>query len=139
MNDSSPGTSWGGIAVAVAAIALAGAVAWLLGPDTPDRRQALSLAAATCLFGSVAAWAVGLRPAGTAAGRAAVPLAAMTLRLAPALVALAWLQAGGARLRAAGAGELLVAFYLAALGAEVARIIIRGRNSSPRPRGGAGV
>lgn len=139
MNDSSPGTPWGGIAVAVAAIALAAAVAWLIAPDTPDRRQAIGLAAATCLAGSVAAWAVGLRPAGTAAGRAALPLAAMTLRLAPALVALAWLQAGGTRLRAAGAGELLVAFYLAALGADVARIIIGGRNSGPRPHGGAGV
>ncbi|MFM8434898.1 MAG: hypothetical protein ACKOBP_06065 [Planctomycetia bacterium] len=139
MNDSSPDTSGGGLAVTVAAIALASTVAWLLGPDTPDRRQAIGFAAATCLFGSVAAWAASLRPAGTAAGRAAVPLAAMTLRLAPALVALAWLQADGARLRAAGAGELLVAFYLAALGADVARIIIGGRNSGPRPRGGAGV
>ena len=139
MNDSSRGSSWGGIAVAIAAIALAVAVAWLIGPDTPDRRQALGFAAATCIFGSVAAWATGLRPAGTAAGRAAIPLAAMALRLAPALVALAWLQSGGARLRAAGAGELLVACYLAALGADVVRIIIGGRNSSPRPRGGGGV
>jgi len=139
MNDSSPGTSWGGLAVTVAAIALVAAVAWLIGPDTPDRHEALVFAAATCLIGSVAAWAVGLRPAGTAAGRAALPLAAMTLRLAPALVALAWLQAGGARLQAAGAGELLVACYLAALGADVARIIIRGQNSGPRPRGGGGV
>lgn len=139
MNDSAHGNSWGGIAVVIAAIALAVAVAWLTGPDTPDRRQALGFAAATCIFGSVAAWAVGLRPAGTAAGRAALPLAAMTLRLAPALVALAWLQAGGARLRSAGAGELLVACYLAALGGDLARIIIVRRNSGPRPRGGGGV
>jgi hypothetical protein len=139
MNASSRGNSWGGIAVAIAAIALVVAVAWLIGPDTPDRRQAIGFAAATCIFGSVAAWAVGLRPAGTAAGRAALPLAALTLRLAPALAALAWLQSGGARLRSAGAGELLVACYLAGLGADIVRIIIRGRNSGPRPRGGGGV
>lgn len=139
MNDSSRGSSWGGITVAIAAIAIAVSVAWLIGPDTPHRRQAIGFAAATCIFGNVAAWAVGLRPAGTAAGRAALPLAAMTLRLAPALAGLAWLQSGGARLRSAGAGELLVTFYLAALGADVVRIIIGGRNSGPRPRGGGGV
>lgn len=145
MNDPSVGssqpfgTSRGGLTVPVAAIALTASAAWLIGPDLPDRRQALLFAAATCLLGNLAAWAIGLCPAGTAAGRAALPLAAVALRLAPALVALGWLQAGGARLRAAGAGELLVAFYLAALGADVARIIIRGRNSGPRPRGGSRV
>jgi len=139
MNDSSRGSSWGKIAVVIAALALAVAVAWLIGPDTPDRRQAIGFAAATCIFGSVAAWTVALRPAGTAAGRAALPLAAMMLRLAPALVALAWLQAGGSELRAAGAGELLVIFYLAALAADLTRIIIGERNSGPRPRGGGGV
>lgn len=139
MNASSRGSSWGGIAVAIAAIALVVAVAWLIGPDTPDRRQSIGFAAATCMLGSVAAWAVGLRPARTAAGRAALPLAALTLRLTPALVALAWLQSGGVRLRSAGAGELLVACYLAALGADIVRIIIGGQNSRPRPRGGGGV
>jgi len=139
MNGSPPGSSAAGLAVTLAALALAGAVAWLIGPDTPDRLEALAFAATACLFGSVAAWAVGLRPAGTAATRAALPLAALALRLTPALLALGWLQSGGARLRAAGAGELLVAFYLAALGADLARIIIGTRNSGPRPRGGAGV
>jgi len=139
MKDSRSGSSWVGLTIAVAAIALAAAAAWLVGPDTPDRRHALLFAAATCLLGTALAWAVGLRPPGTAAGRAALPLAAMALRLAPSLVSLAWLQAGGAPLRAAGAGEMLVFFYLAALGADLARIIIEGRNSGPRPRGGGGV
>jgi len=139
MNRSVWGSSWGGLAAALAAIAVAACIAWLVGPDTPDHRQALVFAAATCLLGSIGAWASGLRSAGTAAGRAAAPLAAMALRLAPALVALAWLQAGGEKLRAAGAGEMLVVFYLAALGADLARIIIGGRNSGPRPRGGDGV
>jgi hypothetical protein len=123
----------------VAATAFAATAAWFFGPHTPDRRQAILFAAATCLTGSVGAWAVGLRPTGTAAGKAALPLAAMALRLAPALAALAWLPTGGARLRAAGAGEILVACYLAALGADVARIIIGRRNSITRPRGGGGV
>lgn len=139
MNDSSSGPWWRGLTVAVAAITLAAVTAWLIGPNTPDRRQAILFAVATCLFGSVAAWAVGLWPASTAAGRAALPLASIALRLAPALVALGWLQVGGTQLRAAGAGELLVAFYLAALGADVARIIIGRQNSGPRPRGGGGV
>ncbi len=139
MNRSFWASSWGGLAAAVAAIALAAGLAWLAGTDDPDRRQAFVFAASTCLVGSIGAWAVGLRPAGTVAGQAALPLAAMALRLMPALVALAWLQRGGAKLRAAGAGELLVIFYLAALGADLARIIIGGRNSGPRPRGGGGV
>jgi hypothetical protein len=139
MNRSFWNSPRAGLAAAVAAIAIAAGLAWMIGPDDPDRGQALVFAATTCLAGSVAAGAVGLRPAETAAGRAALPLAAMGLRLAPALVALAWLQAGGAKLRAAGAGELLVVFYLAALGADLARIIIGMRNSGRRPRGGGGV
>ena len=139
MNRSFWGSRWGGLAAAVAAITLAAGLAWLIGPDDPDRRQALVFAAATCLLGSIGAWSISLWPAGTTAGRAVLPLAAMGLRLAPALAALGWLQASGATLRAAGAGELLVVFYLAALGADLARIIIGGRNSVPRPRGGGGV
>jgi len=139
MNRSFCGSRWGGLVAAVAAIALAAGIAWLVGPDEPSRRQALVFAAATCLVGSIAAWAISLWPAGTTAGRAVLPLAAMGLRLAPALVALAWLQSGGDRLRSAGAGELLVVCYLAALGADLARIIIGRRNSGPRPRGGGGV
>ena len=139
MNRSFPGLRWGGLAASGAALAVAAGLAWLVGPDDADRRQALAFAAATCLAGNIGAGAIGLWPAGTAAGRAALPLAAMGLRLAPALVALGWLQTRGATLRAAGAGELLVIFNLAALGADVVRIIIGGRNTGPRPRGGGGV
>lgn len=139
MNRSFWGSQWGGLAATVAAIALAAALALLIGPDDSNRRQALVFAAATCLVGHIGAWAISLWPAGTTAGRAVLPLAAMGLRLAPALVALGWLQASGAKLRAAGAGELLVVFYLTALGADLARIIIGGRNSGPRPRGDGGV
>jgi len=139
MNPSSVGTARSGLAVTVAALAIAAGGAWLVGPGTPDRRQAVVFAAGICLLGSFGAWAVGLRPAATAAGRAARPLAAMALRLGPALAALGWLQAEGSRLRAAGAGELLVVFYLAALGADITRIMIGGRNSGPRPRGEGGV
>jgi hypothetical protein len=42
------------------------------------------------------------------------------LRIFPALVALGWLQTpAGSRLREAGAGEMLLAFYLAVLAADV--------------------
>lgn len=139
MNQASPVSSWSGLLAAVAAILITAAAAWVIGPDSPDRRHAILFSAATCLIGSIGGGVISCQAAGTAAGRAALPLASMAFRLAPALVALGWLQAGGARLRAAGAGEILVGCYLAALGAEVARIIIRGRNPGPRPRGGGGV
>jgi hypothetical protein len=79
-----------------------------------------------------AAWAVGRVRTASPAGRVTAPLAATSLRLAPALVALGWLQTGGRPLADAGAGEFLVGFYLAALAAEVIRMIIVGRAGARR-------
>lgn len=119
-----------GLCVPAVVIGVAATVVWLAGPQGPGRHRAVLVAAGVCLAGTAAAWFVGLRPATTAAGRAALPLAATALRLAPALALLAWLQTHGADLRAVGTGELLLGFYLAGLAADVIRIIIEQRISA---------
>jgi hypothetical protein len=83
----------------------------------------------------VASSVVSLLPATTPSARVAMGLAASGLRLFPALIALAWLQAGGRDLRDAGAGGLLVAFYLLALAVDVAGTIMEARRDR-RPADG---
>lgn len=124
-----------GILLPLAVVAMLAGAAGVAGPATPDRSRAIAFAAAVSSLGCVAAWAVGLIRQASPAGRVAAPLAATGLRLAPALAALAWLQSGGRSLAAAGAGEFLVGFYLAALAADVIRMIIHGR-AGARRRGG---
>jgi len=135
MTDDSRTTRWKGLgALAAPTIVLAAAaVAWGLDHDAPDRRRAIVFAAGTCLIGGLAAWLVGLRPARSAAERVSTAVATTTLRLLPALAGLAWLQAGGAEIRAAGGGELLLVFYLAALAADLARIIMMGGRGGRSP------
>ena len=129
------GSAAAGIIVPVAVVAVLAVAAVAASPTTPGRGRAVAFAAGVCSLGCAAAWAVGqVRPT-SPAGRVTAPLAATSLRLAPALVALAWLQTGGRTLAAAGAGEFLVGLYLAALAAEVIRMIIRGR-AGARRRGG---
>ncbi|MGI9178869.1 MAG: hypothetical protein ACR2IT_13560 [Pirellulales bacterium] len=113
------------LAAAVAAVAC--------GPGDAGHRQAVLFAATVCLAGSLGAWLVGRQPATTPAGRVTSALAAMALRLFPALVALAWLQTGGAAIRAAGGGELLVFFYLAALAADLVQTIVVSSRVAQRP------
>jgi hypothetical protein len=105
------------------------------GPEMPDRTSAVLFAASTCGVGSVAAWAVSQPRRTSPAGRVAAPLAATSLRLAPALVALGWLQTSGSTLAASGAGGYLVSFYLATLAADVIRTIMVSRDGARR-RGG---
>ncbi len=119
-----------GLFSAAGVIALAAVTAFFWGWTSPERLRAIAFAAAVSLGGAVGAWFAGLWPATTPAGRVTASLATVALRIFPALVALAWLQAGGAELRAAGAGELLVIFYLAALAVEVIRTIMnRGQTA----------
>lgn len=125
-------TSAGALA-APATVLVAAAVAWGFDHDTPERRRAITFAAGTCLIGGLAGWAVGLRPARSAAERVSTAVATITLRLLPALAGLAWLQAGGAELRAAGGGELLLIFYLVALAVDLARIIMVGGRGGRSP------
>jgi hypothetical protein len=129
------GSAAAGIGVPLAVVAVLAVVAIVASPATPGRGRAVAFAGGVCGLGCAAAWAVGqIRPT-SPAGRVTAPLAATGLRLAPALVALAWLQTGGRALADAGAGEFLVVFYLAALAADVIRMIIRGR-AGARRRGG---
>lgn len=119
--------------IALPAILAAALAAVVFGPGDAGHRQAVLFAATVCLAGSLGAWLVGRQPASTPAGRVTTALAAISLRLFPALVALAWLQTGGAELRAAGGGELLVFFYLAALAADLIRTIMGGSRVAQRP------
>ncbi len=123
-----------GLVIPTAVVLTAAAAALASGPASPDQTRAIGFAAGVCLAGAFAAWFVTLVPATSAAGRVAAPLAAVSLRIFPALVALGWLQARGSGLRAAGADRFLVGFYLAMLAAEVIRAIIEGRRGA-RSRG----
>lgn len=121
----------GAIVPLVVIVGIASA-ALLIGPNTPGRMRAVGFAAAVCGMGALAAWAVSASPRTSPAGRVAASLAATSLRLAPALVALGWLQAAGGALAAEGAGGYLVIFYLAALAAEVIRTIMEARRGARR-------
>jgi len=132
---SLPFQAFRGITVAVATIGVAAGAAWTLGPRDAERGRVILFAAAVCLAGSAGTAVAACVPATTAAARAALPLLGIALRLGPALAALAWLQAGGDRFRTAGAGPMLVGFYLAALAADVVRIIMWERDSGRTPRG----
>lgn len=123
-----------GLLIPVAVIVAAATIAFGIGPNSPERNRAIGFAAGVCAAGAFAAWFATLLPATSAAGRVAAPLAAVSLRLFPALVALGWLQSRGAGLRAAGADRFLVGFYLAMLAAEVIRAIMEGRRGA-RSRG----
>jgi hypothetical protein len=125
------------VSLVVPLVVLAAAVlaALVSGPPPPDGQSAVLFAAAVCGVGCVAAWAVNQPRRTSPAGRVAAPLAATSLRLAPALVALGWLQASGGGLAASGAGGYLVGFYLATLAADVIRTIMVARDEARR-RGG---
>ena len=130
----------GTILLAVWAAGLAMALAW--GGQTADRRSAVGLAGVVCLVGSLGGWLLarlGDRLAASpVAGRpaiaVAVGLAAIAFRLALPLMALAWLQAAGTRLAAAGAGSVLLGLYLALLATDISLTII-GRSEQPPNRG----
>lgn len=123
-----------GLVIPTAVVLVAASVALATGPSSPERTRAIGFAATICFAGAFAAWLVTLLPATSAAGRVAAPLAAVSLRIFPALLALGWLQAGGADLRTAGADRFLVGFYLAMLAAEVIRAIMEGSARGPKPR-----
>lgn len=130
-------TVGGAIGLAAVLATAAGLAFWSVGPD-PARRRAVALAAAAVGSGALAGWFVGRasrgRPAATAV---AGSLGVTVVRLTPPLITLAWLTtAGGEALKAAGAGEWVVVFYLLLLATDVLATIIGGRK--PGSRGGAG-
>jgi apolipoprotein N-acyltransferase len=123
-----------GLVIPTVVVLLAASVALANGPASPERTRAIGFAAGVCLTGAFAAWFVTLPPVASAAGRVAAPLAAVSLRIFPALLALGWLQARGTALRAAGADRFLVGFYLAMLAAEVIRAIMEESTRGRKPR-----
>ncbi len=102
-----------GTAAGVASVALA------VGPDRPGWRSAIAFAAAACLPGALVAWIVTRLPIAAPAVAVAAPLAAITLRIMPPLVALAWLSAPQNKPVEAGAAPILVVFYLALLATDI--------------------
>jgi hypothetical protein len=109
-----------GLAIQAGVLAVAAGVAWALGGDHPARNEALGFAVVACLAGLLGGWAASQWRGGTPAARVSATLGVVGLRLFPALAALGWLQTpGGSRLREGGAGEMLLAFYLAVLAADV--------------------
>jgi len=122
-----------GAVLLAAAVTVAVAVSLRWAGDDPLRRQSVMLAASTTAFGSLVGWLVARwgrnRNAGTAV---AAGLGATLLRIAPPLAALAWLGGPGRPLRDAGAGGVLVAFYLLLLAVDIVLHIMVPRDRSLR-------
>jgi hypothetical protein len=102
-----------GILLAAVLVALA------VGDGTPSFHRAVAFTAAVCGGAALAGWIVSRWPCRSPATAVAAGLAAILVRLAAPLAALAWLQSGGETLRAAGADRLLVSFYLALLATDI--------------------
>lgn len=111
------------------ALAAAAGVASFLGRDA----AAIAFAAGVTLLGLLGGWLAACWPASTPWARVTSGLATVALRILPALVALGWLQAGVGPLRDAGAGELLVLFYLTALAVEITRTIMGSSRHRQEP------
>jgi heme A synthase len=125
-----PASTFTGVVIQAAVLAMAAAMGWAAGNDQPSRAAAVGFAAAVCLGGVVGGWAAALWRGSTPAARVTAALAVVALRIFPALVALGWLQTpAGFRLREAGAGGMLVAFYLAVLAVDVFLNIMGTRGS----------
>ena len=121
-----------GFAVQAAVLGAVAAAAWAMGGGHGARNHAVVFAAAACLAGLVGGWAAAQWGRGSPATRVSAALAVVGLRMFPALGTLGWLQTpAGSRLREAGAGEMLLAFYLAVLAADVIlNIMGTGRGGS---------
>lgn len=125
--------SWtmGGAAVIVVVLTAVAGAALATGDASPGRRRAIGFAAGICLVTSLAGWLAG-RAAPTNPARAVgLGLGAVGLRSFPLLMALGWLQVAGGDLRAAGAGEWLLFFYLVLLATDILLHIMgtRGRRN----------
>lgn len=130
-----PSASAAGLFTIVAVLAAAAAGAAVLGWERPRHFEAVGFAAGVCLAAAVGGWLVARCATGGAAARVGGSLGIVLVRTFPALLALGWLQAGGRGLRDAGAGGLLVAFYLVVLAGDVI-LNIMGSNGKPPAPGG---
>lgn len=117
----------GGVLAAAAGVALA------VGHGRPGWPRAVAFAAATTALGACGGWLASRWPSTSPAAAVGGALAATLLRLLPPLAGLAWLGAGGAELRQAGAGGLLVVFFLTALATAVFLDMIGAGSATPEP------
>lgn len=104
-----------GAAILSATLAVAAATALAVGPGDPRWPRAVAFATAITAFGGLGGWLAARMPASNPAMALAAGLGGTTLRIIPPLAGLAWLTGRGNDLREAGAGGLLVGFYLALL------------------------
>ena len=121
-----------GVAVLLAALAVAAAVALvLLGVDATNLR-AVAFAAAVAGGGAVAGWIVARQGRGGPVGVAvAGGLAATLVRMFPLLVALAWLFGRDQSSWEGVAGGLLVAFHLVLLATDIGLNSLADRWAAP--------
>jgi len=120
-----------GAAVLAGVLVGAVAVALVVGAGRPGWKEAVAFAALVAGVGGIGGWIVAHRATGDPARRSGAALAATALRVAPALAALAWLGTRGRALGEAGAGGLLVAFYLALLATAILLHMMVAREGSP--------
>jgi len=124
-----------GAAVLLAVQGVAVAIALAVGNGRPRWAEAVAFAAGICLMGALGGWLIARKPAKNPALAVAGGLAAAGFRLFLPLAALVWLQGGGAGLRGAGAGGLIVGFYLALLATDIF-LHIMGSGRDRRHSGG---
>ena len=109
-----------GVAVAVAAL-------WI--GDRPGFPAALGFAILFTLPPCIAGWLIAQQKVSGPAKAVAGPLAAVAVRIAPPMAALGLLTAERfAPLKAAGAGPMIVGFYLAMLATDILLHIMLGRS-----------
>ena len=136
-----------GVAVLLAALAVAAAVALLLLGVDATHLRAVAFAAAVAGGGAVTGWIVARQGrGGPAAVAVAGGLAATLVRMLPLLVALAWLVGRDQSSWTGAAGGLLVAFHLVLLVADMVlnsladRWVGRGSQTpETRPSAGADI
>jgi len=104
-----------GVAVLAVTLATATGIALTVGSGDPRWPRAVAFASAITAVGSLGGWLAARVPPANPAMALAGGLGATALRIIPPLAGLAWLAGRGAPLREAGAGGLLVGFYLALL------------------------
>ncbi len=108
-----------GVIVLVAVIAAAVIVAVFAGGQSPRRIEAVGFAAVVCGVAALGGWVVSRSFQSNPAVAVAGALGGIAVRILPPLAALGWLNSAGRDLLAAGAGGLLVAFYLALLATDI--------------------
>jgi hypothetical protein len=111
---ASRGTILGAV-ILVVVLAATASMALALGAGRPRWPEAVAFAAAIAAVGGLGGWLAARLPAANPALAVAYGLGATALRIMPPLVGLAWLSDRGTPLREAGAGGLLVGFYLVLL------------------------